>query len=67
MSQRVDKRIVVLEDQKLQVKSNAPDIMADLSTDLKFQKAFSRRGTACEQANSPMRCTRRSGMHSWLI
>jgi hypothetical protein len=51
MSQRVDKRIVVLEDQKLQVKSNAPDITADLSTDLKLQNAFIRRGLACETAN----------------
>ena len=51
MSQRVDKRIVVLEDQKLQVKSNAPDITADLSTDLKLQNAFIRRGIACEQSN----------------
>ena len=51
MSQRVDKRIVVLEDQKLQVKNNSPDIHADLSTDLKLQNAFIRRGIACEQAN----------------
>eukprot|EP00435_Cladocopium_sp_Y103_P075269 s92_g55.t1 len=51
LSQRVDKRIVVLEDQKLQVKNNAPDITADLSTDLKLQNAFIRRGIACEQAN----------------
>ena len=51
MSQRVDKRIVVLEDQKLQVKSNAPDITAGLSTDLKLQNASIRRGIACEQAN----------------
>eukprot|EP00435_Cladocopium_sp_Y103_P039155 s2135_g10.t1 len=51
LSQRVDKRIVVLEDQKLQVKSNAPELSADLSTDLKLQNAFIRRGIACEQAN----------------
>ena len=51
LSQRVDKRIVVLEDQKLQVKNHAPDITADLSTDLKLQSAFIRRGIACEQAN----------------
>ena len=51
LSQRVDKRIVVLEDQKLQVKNHAPDILADLSTDLKLQNAFIRRGIACEQAN----------------
>eukprot|EP00435_Cladocopium_sp_Y103_P073966 s20_g46.t1 len=51
LSQRVDKRIVVLEDQKLQVKNNAPDITADLSTDLKLQNAFIRRGIACEQSN----------------
>ena len=50
-SQRVVKRIVVLEDQKLQVKNNAPDISADLSTDLKLQNAFIRRGIACEQSN----------------
>ena len=51
LCQRVDKRIVILEDQKLQVKNNAPDITADLSTDLKLQNAFIRRGIACEQAN----------------
>ena len=51
LSQRVDKRIVILEDQRLQVKNNAPDITADLSTDLKLQNAFIRRGIACEQAN----------------
>ena len=51
MSQRVDKRIVVLEDQKLQVKNSSPDITADLSTDVKLQNAFIRRGIACEQSN----------------
>ena len=51
LCQRVDKRIVILEDQKLQVKNNAPDVTADLSTDLKLQNAFIRRGIACEQAN----------------
>lgn len=51
MSQRVDKRTVALEDQKLQVKNTSPDITADLSTDLKLQNAFIRRGIACEQAN----------------
>ena len=51
LSQKVDKRIVVLEDQKLQVKNTAPDINADLSTDLKLQNAFIRRGIACEQSN----------------
>ena len=40
MSQRVDKRTVALEDQKLQVKNTSPDITADLSTDLKLQNAF---------------------------
>jgi len=49
-SQRHDRRIVVLEDQQLQVKHKAPDLSADLSTDLKVQNAFSRRGLACEQA-----------------
>ena len=51
MSQKIDKRIVVLEDQRLQVKNSSPDITADLSTDLKLQHAFIRRGVACEQAN----------------
>lgn len=51
MSQRVDKRTVALEDQKLQVKNTSPDITADLSTDLKLQNAFIRRGIASEQAN----------------
>eukprot|EP00435_Cladocopium_sp_Y103_P001659 s5096_g1.t1 len=49
MSPRVDKRIAVLEDPKLQVKNNAPDITADLSKDLKLQNAFIRRAIACEQ------------------
>ena len=49
-SQRSDRRIVVLEDQQLQVKHKAPDLTADLSTDLKVQNAFIRRGLACEQA-----------------
>ena len=49
-SQRVDKCIVVLEDQQLQVKNCAPDAVAGLSTDLKVQNAFIRRGLACEQA-----------------
>ena len=49
-SQRSDRRIVVLEDQQLQVKHRAPDLAADLSTDLKVQNAFIRRGLACEQA-----------------
>ena len=49
-SQRSDRRIVVLEDQQLQVKHKAPDLAADLSTDLKVQNAFIRRGLACEQA-----------------
>ena len=47
---KVDKRIVVLEDQQLQVKNKAPDAVADLSTDLKVQNAFVRRGLAGEQA-----------------
>ena len=49
-SQRSDRRIVVLEDQQLQVKHKAPELAADLSTDLKVQNAFIRRGLACEQA-----------------
>ena len=48
-SQRVDKRIVVLEDQQLQVESHAPDAVADLSTSLEVQNAFIRRGLACWQ------------------
>ena len=47
---KVDKRIVVLEDQQLQVKNKAPEATADLSTDLKVQNAFVRRGLAGEQA-----------------
>ena len=47
---KVDRRIVVLEDQQLQVKNKAPEASADLSTDLKVQNAFARRGLACEQA-----------------
>ena len=46
---KVDRRIVVLEDQQLQVKNKAPEASADLSTDLKVQNAFVRRGLACEQ------------------
>lgn len=44
LAQRVDKRIVVLEDQQLHVKNKAPDITADLSTDLKVQNGFVRSG-----------------------
>ena len=47
---KMDRRIVVLEDQQLQVKNKAPEASADLSTDLKVQNAFVRRGLACEQA-----------------
>ena len=47
---KADKRIVVLEDQQLQVKNKAPETAADLSTDLKVQNAFVRRGLAGEQA-----------------
>ena len=47
---KADKRIVVLEDQQLQVKNKAPEAAADLSTDLKMQNAFVRRGLAGEQA-----------------
>ena len=47
---KADKRIVVLEDQQLQVKNKAPEAAADLSTDLKVQNAFVRRGLAGEQA-----------------
>lgn len=50
-SLKADKRIVVLEDQQLQIKSKAPDFSADLSTDLKVQNAFVRRGIAADQAN----------------
>ena len=49
-SLKADKRIVVLEDQQLQVKSRAPEASADLSTDLKVQNAFVRRGLAADQA-----------------
>ena len=52
LSQKVDKRIVVLEDQKLQVKNTSPDITADLSTDLKLQNAFIRRGIALRAIQS---------------
>ena len=47
---KADKRIVVLEDQQLQIKNKAPEAAADLSTDLKVQNAFVRRGLAGEQA-----------------
>ncbi len=49
-SQRNDRRIVVLEDQQLQVKNRSPESTADLSTDLKVQNAFIRRVLTCEQA-----------------
>ena len=47
---KVDKRIVVVEDQQLQIKNKAPEAHADLTTDLKVQNAFVRRGLAGEQA-----------------
>ena len=47
---KADKRIVVLEDQQLQIKNRAPEATADLSTGLKVKNAFVRRGLACEQA-----------------
>ena len=49
-SMKADKRIVVIEDQQLQIKSKVSDASADLSTDLKVQNAFVRRGIAADQA-----------------
>ena len=63
---KVDRRIVVLEDQQLQVKSRAPDVSADLSTDLKVQNAFVRRGLACEQANILTYATHEKIRHSFM-
>ena len=65
-SQRVDKRIVVLEDQQLQVKNRAPDAVADLSTDLKVQNAFIRRGLACEQAGLISYATHEKVRHAFM-
>ena len=65
-SQRVDKRIVVLEDRQLQVKNRAPDAVADLSTDLKVQNAFIRRGLACEQAGLISYATHEKVRHAFM-
>ena len=65
-SQRVDKRIVVLEDQQLQVKNRSPDAVADLSTDLKVQNAFIRRGLACEQAGLISYATHEKIRHAFM-
>lgn len=63
---RVDKRIVVLEDQQLQVKNKAPDAVADLSTDLKVQNAFVRRGLAGEQAGIFTYATHEKIRHAFM-
>ena len=63
---RVDKRIVVLEDQQLQIKNKAPDAVADLSTDLKVQNAFVRRGLAGEQAGILSYATHERIRHAFM-
>ena len=50
-SQRTDKSVVIVEDKQLHVKNRGSEQTADLSSDLKVQNAFIRRGLACEQAN----------------
>ena len=65
-SMRVDKRIVVLEDHQLQIKNKAPDAVADLSTDLKVQNAFVRRGLAGEQAGILSYATHERIRHAFM-
>eukprot|EP00435_Cladocopium_sp_Y103_P026326 s2092_g6.t1 len=63
---KTDRRIVVLEDQQLQVKNKAPEAVADLSTDLKVQNAFVRRGLACEQAGIMTYATHEKIRHAFM-
>ena len=49
-SLKVDKKIVVLENQQLHVKQKHIEMSVDLSSELKVQNAFIRRGLAAEQA-----------------
>ncbi len=48
-SLKVDKKIVVLENQQVHVKQRRVEISVDLSNELKVQNAFIRRGLAAEQ------------------
>ena len=63
---KTDKRIVMLEDQQLVTKPKAPDVTADLSSDLKVQNAFIRRGLACEQANLLTYTTHEKIRHAFM-
>eukprot|EP00435_Cladocopium_sp_Y103_P051421 s4628_g16.t1 len=63
---KTDRRIVVLEDQQLQVKNKAPEAVADFSTDLKVQNAFVRRGLACEQAGIMTYATHEKIRHAFM-
>lgn len=47
---RVDQSIVTLENHQLQVKQKEPESFADLSTELRVQHAFTRRGLALHMA-----------------
>jgi len=48
---KVDKSIVTIENHQLQVKPKEIEAYADLSTELRVQHAFTRRGLALEMAN----------------
>jgi len=63
---KVDKRIDVIEDQQLQVKNKAPEAHADLTTDLKVQNAFVRRGLAGEQAGIFTYSTHEKVRHAFM-
>ena len=47
---KVDKSIVTIENHQLQVKPKELEVFADLSTELRVQHAFTRRGLALEMA-----------------
>ena len=48
---KVDKSIVTIENHQLQVRPKELEVFADLSTELRVQHAFTRRGLALEMAN----------------
>ena len=54
-------RVVMLENQQLQVKAKGSDLAADLTSELRVHTAFIRRGLALDMANlgSYTRCMRR--------
>ena len=50
-SVRVDKQVILLENQQLQIKPKGAELTADLGTELRVHHAFIRRGLALDMAN----------------